>query len=458
MSNPDRYPKWLRRWRRRRAWQQNRREFVYLDEVSVTSLVAAREGAVAESYKDTLSATTTAEAGTTLGLSAPAGGSTVGWSSKVTSGQTTAQEVVRRAVIQGTFRNLRIGDTDLKLSVEDQPARTRPKAVETTSGLVDCIAKLEKQRRAVRVCDLDRGDVLEVRVDLDAEKTYQITAAVTSILDLLKERAAMFGLAESQLTEGEVIAELLRRLLVDLIPITAQVTSHRRVVIDGEPWLVDASMIKDPSPLADEASIVTLAGVTELPLFWKDVRRILFDGSSYTVYARLSKPGLHDSWSPVKLADVFERIFPDVGAHMRALPVVLGATTAGRTVPEPPPPAETLLTRGLIPFGLQLAELTERSIDEAALAGVAARAAQRIASTEDLADVGIVRAAFAEVTDFVAGDQAVGRELVRSLREAHQTIARLQVALESVQHAATDPVQGHTPAHLLEVEFIAIYW
>lgn len=246
--------------------------------------------------KETLSTTTTAEAGSTLGLTAPAGGPTAGWSSRVSSGQTTAQEVVRRAVIQGTFRTQRIGDTDLKLSVEDQRVRPRPKAVETTSDLRNCIAKLEKQRRAVRVCDLGRGDVLEVRVDLDTEKTYQITAAVTSIVDLLKDRAAMFGLSESQMAEGEVIAELLRRLLVDLVPITARVTSHRRVLIDGEPWLVDTSMIKQSSPLADEAAIVTVAGVAELPLFWKDVRRILFDGSSYTVYSRLSKPGLRDSW------------------------------------------------------------------------------------------------------------------------------------------------------------------
>jgi len=459
MSNRVRFPKWLQRWRRRHAWQQKRREFVYLDEVSVTSLVAAREGGVVESYKETLSATTSAEAGSSLGLTTPTGGPSAGWNSRVSSSRTSAQEVVRRAVIQGTFRNLRIGDTDLKLSVEDQPARTRPRAVATAADLAGYLDKLRKQRRAVRVDDLARGDVLEVKVTLDTEKTYQITAAVTSILDLLKDRAAMFGLAASQLAEAEVIAELLRRLLVDLVPITARVTSHRRVVVNGESWLVDAAMIKDSSPLATEAAVVTVVGVTELPLYWKDVRRILFDGSAYTVYARLSKPGLGKSWSPVKLADVFEGIFPDIGAHMRALPAILGSGAPAIGAHEPVSISDILASHGLTPFGLQLVELTNHAVDETAFAEVVATASTRVRSAEDLADVGSVRAAFAEVIQFVDPDSTVDRDVVRMLRETHQAVARTQAALESLEHSEREPDQETSSEEdLLDVEFIAIYW
>lgn len=457
MNMRFRLPRWIGRRRRQRAWQDKRREFVYLDEVSVTSLVAARDGAITESFKESMSRTTAAEGGTTIEMSAPGGGPKGGWSSRVSASQTSAQEVVRRAVIQGTFRSLRVGDTDLRLSIEDQPIRARPKAARSIQELSSGITTLQRQRRATRLSDLTRGDVIEVRVDLDTETSYQISAAITSILDLLKDHSDMFGLPESDLAQGDVIAELLRRMLVDLVPITARVTSHQHVVIDGESWLVDRTMFDPSSALAGEASDVLIVGVTELPWFWKDVRRILFDGSSYTAYVRLAKPGLRDSWSPVKLADVFERIFPEVGAHLRDLPRVLSAGQVSSGSPEPPSPSEVLRSHGLVPFGMQLAALEQRSIDVTELEEVATSASQRISSAQDLDDVGALRTAFAEVIRLVEDGVPIDRDVIQSLRESHQTIARLKFAVDAAAPvASTAPSSASSP--MLEVEFIAIYW
>lgn len=114
--------------------------------------------------------------------------------------------------------------------------------------------------------------------------------------------AALFGLDETVVGEVRHMLELLSRLLVDLVPVQARVISHRLVVVDDVMWLVDASMITAGSELDREADEVHLAGVTELPLYWSDVRRVLFAGSAYSVYARLSKPGIQKSWSAVKRA------------------------------------------------------------------------------------------------------------------------------------------------------------
>lgn len=457
MSTWSRVSRWLGRRRRQREWQSKRREFVYLDEVSVTSLVAAREGAISESFTDSLSTTTSTEGGTTIEMSAPGGGPKGGWSSRASASQTTAREVVRRAVIQGTFRSLRLGDTDLRLSIEDQSARARPKPARSPNDLRSAVETLEAQRRATRVRDLARGDVLEVRVDLHTETSYQISAAISSILDLIKDHSEMFGIAEADLAQGEVIAELLRRMLVDLVPITARVTSHQHVAVDGESWLVDRTAIDASSALASETTDFCIAGVTELPGYWKDVRRVLFDGSSYTAYVRISKSGLRDSWSPVKLADVFERIFPDVGAHLRELPRLLSAGQDVTSATEMPTPHEVFRDHGLIPFGFRLAAIAQRSIDAAALGEVASVASQRIASVEDLGDVGPVRSAFAEIVRFVEDGTPIDRDIIRSLRETHQEIARLQFAVVSADRADTvEPPVASTP--MLEVEFIAIYW
>lgn len=450
--------RWFGTRRQRRIWSQKRREFVYLDEVSVTSLVAARESSVAESYKDTLSTTTTSESGSSYGVSDPTSGVKANWTSKNSAARTAAQEVVRRAVIQGTFRDLRISDTDLKLSVEDQVSRSRPKPAANSSDLKAGLPKLVKQRRAIRVCDIERGDVLEVRVDLDAERSYQITAAVTSIIDLMSESGEKFGMSSSDLAEGKLFTELLRRFLVDLVPVAARVTSHQRITLDGDSWLVDTSAIQADSPLASAAEDVTLAGVTELPLYWKDVRRILFDGSSYCVYARVAKDGLQETWSPVKLADLFERIFPDLGRHMRELPHFLWKGTRSAAKTDSLDVSEILLTQGLAPFATQLATLAERTPDTNGLAQAMRDAANRVSTTDDLEDVGIVRAAFGEVVKFIEDGKPIDRELIRNLRELHQKVARLQAALNTANPSDEHEVEEPGPVHILEVEFIAIYW
>ena len=47
---------WTWLWRFHRSAKAQRREFVYLDETCVTSLVAARDGEITESVKNTLRA------------------------------------------------------------------------------------------------------------------------------------------------------------------------------------------------------------------------------------------------------------------------------------------------------------------------------------------------------------------------------------------------------------------
>lgn len=459
-----------RAWRRRRQaqeWKHKRREFVYLDETSVTSLVAARHGSVPESFKDTLSATTSSDAGTSLALPSTPAGPGLGMSTRSASSRTTSQEVVRRAVAQGTFRTLRIGDADLRVSVEDQPDRPKPAAVATVKALAHHLPKLEKQRRAVRAQDLLRGDVVEVQVELSPEWSYQFTAAVSSMIDLVEGRAELFGIEESAVGEVQRVLELLSRLLVDLVPLQARVTSHRVVVVEDASWLVDASMIANGSVLDHDASEVHLVGVTELPLYWKDVRRVLFGGSAYSVYARLSRPGIQTSWSPVKLADVFDRFLPEVGDQIRDLPYLFEKARSVTQRANAPAVSEVLRDKALVPFGRDLAQMTTRDISAELLSEVSADAAKSVGTLEELQDIGIVRRAFEKVVAAVEASPSlaestepapIDRQLVRTLRQAYQAVARLELLDES---AVTDGPEGNeenAPVNFLEAEVVAIYW
>lgn len=457
-------------WRRRRQaqeWKHKRREFVYLDETSVISLVAARHGAVPESFKDTVSTTNSSDVGTSLTVPSTPAGPGTGMSTRSASSRTTSQEVVRRAVAQGTFRSLRIGDTDLRISVEDQPDRPKPAAVANAAELARHLPKLEKQHRAVRSQDLLRGDVIEVQVELSPEWSYQLTTAVSSMIDLVDGRAGILGIEESALGEGQGVLEVLSRLLVDLVPLQSRVTSHRLVMVDEVAWIVDASMIASGSELDLAASEIHLAGVTELPLYWKDVRRVLFAGAVYSVYARLSSPGVQASWSPVKLADVFDRFLPGIGDQIRELPYLFEKGKSVAEQVDAPVVSEVFRDYGLVPFGRDLAQLTARKFSADLLWEVATDAAKSVATAGELQDVGIVRSAFEKVvaavkafpslTD-VSEPPRIERDLVRALRETHQSVARLTLHNQLDLTAEPKHEDENVSTNYLEAEIVAIYW
>lgn len=451
-------------WRRRnRAWEQRRREFVYLDEVSVTSLVAARHGSIAETFKNTHSETFGDQVGSTL--AAPATPVTPGanLTSRMTSSRTTTQEVVRRAVVQGTFRSLRMTDTDLKLSAEDKQPENKPPPATTEAELIKGLSKLVKQGRAIRVTDLKRGDVIELRVQLSADPTYQFATAASSMLDLIKGKSAIFGIDEHQLTDIAPMLELLPQMLVDLVPVNAQVISHQRIDLDDEAWLVDTTMLTPGSVLAAAAETIAVAGVTEIPLYWKDVRRVLFDNSEYTVYARLAKPGLATTWTPIKLADVFDALDPKIGKEFRELPDAFRNINKPDVEVDAMPFAEILENEGLIPFGRALARQAGRILDEDTLVKTAREATQSITDVEKFGDISATRSAFEHVVAAVEASPPlvlapINRDLVADLREPHQAVAQMHATLPALQGAIEEPKEGVPDQELLEVEFVAIYW
>ena len=90
-------------WNRKRNEIRDRhREFIYLDEVSVVSLLAGLQGEIKDAVTDTLSRTEDHSLGGTLGA-AKAGASV---ESRLGTSRSSTNEVVRRAVIQSTFRDL----------------------------------------------------------------------------------------------------------------------------------------------------------------------------------------------------------------------------------------------------------------------------------------------------------------------------------------------------------------
>ncbi|WP_211977869.1 hypothetical protein [Brevibacterium sp. W7.2] len=120
-----------------------------------------------------------------------------------------------------------------------------------------------------------------------------------------------------------------------------------------------------------------------------------------------------------------------------------------------------------MPFGRDLAQLTTRDTSAEMLSEVSTDAAKSVGTLEELRDIGIVRRGFEKVVAAVEASPSlaestepapIDRQLVRTLRQAYQAVARLALLNES---AVTDGPEGNVenaPVNFLEAEVVAIYW
>jgi hypothetical protein len=125
----------------------------------------------------------------------------------------------------------------------------------------------------------------------------------------------------------------LQRFLAGLVPIRARALSHVVVQIQGREYIVPAA---DAGVLGLPSVPLTVVGVTEQDSYWRDVRRVLFSGSRFTMLCRVARPGLWNSWEPVKLADVLKEVlptFPDLIADVGRTGLSLDTS---QQMPHPP--------------------------------------------------------------------------------------------------------------------------
>lgn len=495
---------WFRsRWSDRRRWRTTRREFVYLDEVSVTSLIAAKHGSIPETITESLSRTSESEINASIGASGKPGNSSIG--SRMKTSETSGRQVVRRAVIQGTFRDLRTGDSDLALAAHPEPSKRRSRQTQVASTQdVKTIRKLVRARRAVCIDDLQRGDVIELDVQIEAERIYQLMTALTSLVGIAEDHESFFGKEKAQLKEVKPLLDVFESMLVGLVPIIGIARHHQLLDVDGRTYIVDAEALTPNSHAAQNARPLTIVGVTEQPSYWKDLRRILFNQEDYTAYVRVTKPDLTADWNPIKLADVLETVAPGTRAEFRR---VLASFESGAEATVSADSADLLaeiVAEALVWFGRKIATELGISATDDSLRAAAAGAAPALAQVDDLSDVTKVRDTFegliqevrrlgaaasvpghaaaaandpdgdsvdglgAPRPDLAGGTNLVGatassdsdfREFVRSARTdaIHGILAGLSKARLGSVTPVGDPVPSAKPEQL-EVEFIAIYW
>ena len=324
MSPFKRFRAWRRRRRQARGTKKTRkqpgtrREFVYLDEVSVYSLLASRKGPIATEFTESQTASLNSEVGGLMG-----GGFGVAKAevrSRFEAAQSRTSQVLRKAIVQTSFKELHdlerpaLGLVGARDNSETPKVRSRS----------DLERDLERHRCAGRVIDprtLGRGGLIEVEVVLEADPFFRVSAIITTIREIIEENLQLFGVEEAgQMAEMRSAGRLLESLLADLVPIRGTLVDFRVAEIGGREYLLHRDVFDQLDEPGDAAPCnVVVVGVAERDLFWKDIRRVLFSRSRFTVFCRLGGEGLQDQWRPIKLMDVLHDIHPVFGEQIGRL-------------------------------------------------------------------------------------------------------------------------------------------
>ena len=277
------------------------REFVYIDDVSVQSLLASRTGAIATDYtdSDTTGSKRTREANAGL----KHGPLNVGGKTHREESSGTTAQVVRKSTAQARFKELLDAELEgllLRATAPDAPPRTE----ESSSGaqVVPSFEEMraEQQRYVVAEADIRRGDLFELEIELEAEPIYGVSAAIASLIDLFEQAPEMVPEDDREnIRQVSAVAKMLDQLLAGLVPVRGRAVDYSVLRRGDGDYVIHNSLVAQ-LPELERAALqpLVVVGVAERDLFWKDIRRVLFAGHRYTVLARASvMPG--GFWQPI---------------------------------------------------------------------------------------------------------------------------------------------------------------
>ena len=463
MTIMSRLRKWLRRLKPQHVPVKPAgllREFVYLDEVPVYSILASRKGGIATEFTESQTASLNSDVGSSLSVGL--GGTKAKHDSEIRAGHVQSSQVLRKAIIQTSFKELYdIERASLALRTPDDDCIPK---IDAAADLEERFDSLAKDGWLVDPCEIRRGELLEVEIDLEADPIFRMVSVITTLRDLMEDNEHLFGNEiTAQLPQMRSMAQVLEGLIFGLVPIRGRLVDYKSIRIDGREVLIHRLLLEqissDTRPTIYPAFVV---GVVQRDLFWKDIRRVLFSQSQYTVFCRLAIGGMSDSWHPVKVADVLAGIVPQFDELIREFSEI-----ARRSIIAEADASPTLVGQDAH-AGASLicayVELLVKHHDGTLEPDVIEDVIQSTSPEHDwFSSVDGRRPVFAEVTKRV--DKALGVETssedayhLRQLVMCNVELSRMQVPQASSGPGHDAVSVPDSRERFLDAEIIAIYW
>ncbi|MDS2171347.1 hypothetical protein Q7C18_01375 [Nesterenkonia sp. CL21] len=445
---------WLRSvrdwWRNRRAKNPIKRdrplrEFIYLDEVSLTSLLVSQRDTVPEHVTSGRTSSEQAEISSRASVDAVA--ARVESATRYQTANSSSVESSRKAVVQTLFNELRDDDAlPIFLTEDAQGPVALPGADEIGAWPIE---------------DLHRGRMIEVEAVLDADPVYKLGTMVSEFSAMAAEYPQMAGRGGlAMLAEVDPINKVLDRLLAGLIPIRARACNFSVVTVSDRGFIV---RITDADALDLAVQPLDIVGVTEHLGYWKDIRRVLFSSGQFKLLCRLSRSGVHESWNPVKVAHLFGDVAPTLVEQIEAAGRVGTSGGSSLSVGQP----QLALVRALAAYVDEIKSANSQSFEAPQVSELIAVAAE----VSDEASPSEQRRAFADVRkliDLQNPDLAMTPEQDRDARQRARAHAGLMTTFQGAVPNASSAAGGgvadvathedFTDLKMVDVEVVAIYW
>lgn len=420
------------------------REFIYLDEVSLRSLLSSLKGEVTEGTSEQQG---TGFQGEVIGKMS-VGAAIVGkadLTSKYQTSNSSTLQTSRKATVQSWFGELHAySNARLVEPVDD------------VAPLLDqnAIAGVTDPNLAILSSQFARGEMIEFRIRLAADYVFHLGTMAEEFSGIAEDFPQLVSTPQAKAVLGDtyLVSRLLSRLLAGLIPVRCEAVDHVVVEVGGQEYVVHRSLVQELD-LAERK--LELVGVTEHLAYWKDIRRVLFSGAECTMLARVARAGLHDSWTPVKLAELFRPFTPDLVGQISRASRDPFLETKGEPAAAAPNRLEMALRHYADAMLLQLPE------ENRTIAPTLDLLIHRLASSASTAAE--QRAAFALVRDTIVAEpgEAIDPDRDLALRNEARQSADLPLITNAESQAAAMPAAPEVEAgspRLLDVEVIAIYW
>lgn len=295
------------------------KEFVYLDQTALISLLSSTTGGITQqkttSQKQRISSSITGSLG-------PIGASLGGEEEK-------SKETVQKYVIQSNFKELyEIRKKNLALS---DHADLQPNA--DAVAIDDTDTEFLQQEYSPDIQTVSRGRLIELDATLKSSDIYEYFQVFDAFEDIVEsfstEEEFQQQLREQGISTDEIamILELMEILMAGLVPIECEVSnygvcSEDNNIIVNKKWARERDL---------EPEDLYLSGFIDEDNLWQEPSRVLFSENEFTVYGRLDSPTPNKDWSPLKLVDILSSVFPDAAQEVENLPSVFDEPDASDT-------------------------------------------------------------------------------------------------------------------------------
>ncbi|MXR52039.1 hypothetical protein GRX03_10565 [Halovenus sp. WSH3] len=388
------------------------REFVYLDETSVVSLLASLTREVTQARTETDTTEEQEGWGAKIKATLPLIGSGVDAHHLEIDRDT--EEVVRRSEIQSKFDEL-YSETSSQFELQN--------------GEQDVTRDLS---------DVSEGGVAEVEVEFSAHELFHYYKAFEYLIDMAEGAEYEFNDDEKQ------IVELLGSLFGEQIPVVGEVHGYR---------LVEGKLRPTETVSEDESEPLLIVGTLDPDMMWQEASQFLFEDNQYTAYVRIPEPEIQDEWDPLKLTRVIRSISPRIGDQLSV--VLDGALRQAKqeideTSIENVAVQDDLVNDRHHNYFDYIEEEHEITVSDEYRAQIVEDAYESNNSPEDASDYEIESEVLKDATDSIEEDKDV--ELDR------ESLSDFRSDILDQQQNGPVPGSSEEDQNYLEVSFVAIYW